>query len=95
MTISGKPFRVIDAEPYPPSKVSFNYKTILEYDSGFLIAIKFRGTFIPNITLDAAVARLKKVEIGRKILDRPGIISKALGIKNEMIPYKITEVKEK
>lgn len=88
-TATGVKFIVIDAEPYPAIKISERYKKILDLDSGQLVAVNYRGTLIPNITVQGGVARLTKVDVEGEIINRPGAISKALGIKDGMSPCEI------
>lgn len=73
-------FVVLAVEPYPASRVKRQYSEILSIQLGMLVAVPHRGTLIPNITVDGGVARLTKVRVGERILDRPGDISKAIGI---------------
>ena len=80
-------FRVLGIEPYPKNKVSKQYLEILAFPMGFLVAIAYRGTFIPNITLKGGVVRLTKVEVKGKVYKNPKAISEALNIKEAMYKY--------
>lgn len=82
-------FKVLEIKPYSNRLVSDRYKKILAFREGFLVAVGFRGTLIPNITLKGGVARLTKIEINGQVFDRPKAISAALGIKEAMQPYEL------
>ena len=83
-------FTVIAVEPYSRDKVSDQYREILDLPPGMLVAVPYRGTLIPNITLKGGVARLTKVQIaGGSVLKRPGAISAALGIRYPFSGYRI------
>lgn len=83
-------FLVLGIEPYPAARVSARYKEILSIQSGMLVAVDYRGTCIPNITVNGGVVRLTKVLINGKTIQRPGAISKALGITRPMCAYSLT-----
>lgn len=85
-------FMVLEAETFPAPKVSKQYKGILGFKPGLLVAVGFRGTCIPNITGGNGVVRLTKIEVSGEIFDRPGTISKALGIEKPMVPYPLREL---
>jgi hypothetical protein len=89
---NGIRFKVIDTELYPAREVSHKFKTILDFKAEHLVAISYRGTLIPNITLENGVVRLTKVEVDGKVFDRPGAISRALGIEEYLTAYDIKEV---
>ncbi len=82
-------FKILEIEPYSKRLVSDRYKKILAFREGFLVAVGFRGTLIPNITLKDGVVRLTKIEISGQVFDRPKVISAALGIEEAMQPYEL------
>jgi hypothetical protein len=85
-------FKVVNVDNFPADRVSERYRRILGIKPGFLVAVWHRGVCIPNITLRDGVARLTKVEVDGKVLDRPGAISKALGVSVPMSPYQLNEL---
>ena len=90
MAPNGCSFTVTAVEPYPRDKVSEQYREILDLPPGMLVAVPYRGTLIPNITLKGGVARLTEVQvIGDSLLKRPGAISAALGIRYPFAGYRI------
>ena len=97
--LTGKKFRtadttftVLEAETYPAPKVSGQYKGILAFKPGLLVAVGFRGTNIPNITGGNGVVRLTKIEVNGETFDRPSTISKVLGIEKPMTAYPLSEL---
>jgi hypothetical protein len=91
-TETGLKFKVVQAEDYPTAKIGKQFKKILALKAGYLVAISYRGTLIPNITLDEGVARLTSVEVEGKVLSRPNAISQAIGIKVPMTAYELRKV---
>lgn len=85
-------FVVLEAESYPASKVSRRYRAVLGFKPGLLVAVGFRGICIPNITGHKGVTRLTKIEANGEVFDRPGDISKVLGVERPMTPYPIREL---
>ena len=85
-------FKVVEAETYPATKVSRRYKGILAFKPGFLVAVGFRGTCIPNITGGNGVVRLTKIEVDGEIFDRPSTISEVLGVERPMTPYQLRQL---
>jgi len=85
-------FTVLEGENFPAGKVSPRYKDILAFRSGLLVAVGFRGICIPNITYDKGVVRLLRVEVGGQVFNRPGDISRAIGVEEPMVPYQLREV---
>lgn len=92
-TSNGVTFKILETEAYSKSKVSPQYKQILDYKSGLLVAISYRASLIPNVTTENGVSRLRKVEIDGRVIDRPNAISTALGITEGMKSYGMSEVK--
>ena len=85
-------FEVLAVDEYPAEKVSKRYKDVLKFRPGYLVAIDYRKTLIPNITVDDGVVRLTKVRIDSKVYSRPGAISSAIGITEAMHAYDIVEL---
>lgn len=85
-------FEILNVEEYPLEKVSERYKELLKFRPGHLVAVMYRGTLIPNITVDDGVVRIREVSVDGKAYDRPGAISAAIGIDEAMYAYEITEV---
>lgn len=85
-------FTVVEVEPYPADRVKPPYRDILSMGEWCLVAVAHRGTLIPNITVKGGVARLTKVRVGEKLLERPGAISKAIGITRAMHPIGLAEI---
>lgn len=79
---NGVIFTVLSIKSFPAKDVSERYRNILAIKPGHLAAINFRGTLLPNITLEGGVAQLVSIEVDGKTISKPGAISKALGIKN-------------
>jgi hypothetical protein len=94
-TLTGVEFEVLAVDIYQSADVSNQYKPILGFTKGELVAINYRGTLIPNITLPGEVIRLTKIAVAGKIFDRPKVISDALGIENALTPYIIKAKKVK
>lgn len=92
-TATGVTFTVLCVESYQKKDVSERYKPILGVKPGHLVAVNYRGTLIPNITLEGGVARIISVSVGELTFDRPRAISEAIGIKDGLTPYIIKEVK--
>jgi len=90
-TRHGRIFEVISVIPYPENEISNQYKEIMEFWPGVLVAVMFRGTLIPNITVRGGVVRLTGIKIAGREFTRPGEISRALRLKESMYAYKITE----
>jgi hypothetical protein len=90
-TIGKVKFEILEVESYSIDKVSKQYKEILKFRPGYLVAVSYRGTFIPNITTDSGVARLTKVRVNDEVYNRPGSISSVIGIKEAMYAYEIVE----
>jgi hypothetical protein len=80
-------FKVLGFEVYLKMEVSERYLGILDFDPGKLVAISYRGTLIPNITLKGGVVRLTKVQVKEQVFSSPKAISMALGIEEAMKPY--------
>ena len=87
--VNGVVFQILELTAFPKEKVSDRYKAILAFKPWLLVALKYRATLIPNITLKDGVVRLTKVEVDGKVIGTPLAISRALGIKKDMIPYKL------
>lgn len=83
---SGITFKVLDIKFFSPNDVGKNNKRLLDFEPNQLVAINYRGTFIPNITTEQGVACLTSVEVGGRTLTRPKAISEALGITKSMEP---------
>lgn len=92
-TEAGVKFTVAGIRNYPEAEVSDRYKGILAFNPGYLVAVSYRGSLIPNITLDEGVVRILAVVIDGKSLIHPHAISQALGVKESMTPYTIKKVK--
>jgi len=88
-TSEGVEFKVMEIEAYPKLEISERYLGILDLALGQLVAVRYRGTLIPNITLKGGVVRITKAEIDGQIFSRPKTISAALGIKEAMKPYEL------
>ena len=88
---SGCVFIVTAIEPYPDNKVSDRYKEILDLAVGVLVAVPYRGTLIPNITLKGGVARLTEVTVKDETYYRPSTISAVLGIKKALVGYRLAD----
>jgi len=86
---SGCYFTVTAIEPYPDNKVSDRYKEILDLPVGVLVAVPYRGTLIPNITVKGGVVRLTGVAVKDETYKRPGEISATLGIKKALAGYRL------
>lgn len=90
MAPNASSFTVTAIEPYPKDKVSESYREILDLPPGMLVAVPYRGTLIPNITLKGGVARLTEVtDAGGKVYKQPKAISAALGIRYPFAGYRI------
>lgn len=87
VTDRGVEFKILEVEDYPEEKVSKPYKAIVQFPYGKLVAINYRGTYIPNITYKGGVVRLIKILVDGKVYERAGEISNALGIIAHMTPY--------
>lgn len=85
--VGGVSFRVLGIIPYTVGNVSKRYEEILKFPSGLLIAIAYRGTLIPNITLKGGVVCLTKVEVKGEVYKTPKTISETLKIEEAMYPY--------
>jgi hypothetical protein len=85
-------FQVMSIDSYRESKVNKQYEEILLIPPGFLAAVAYRGTLIPNITLDGGVARLTKVHVAGKVFKNPKAISAALGINKAMYAYDMKKI---
>lgn len=92
-TANGVIFTILDVQSYPKSKVGERYKRILNFKPGLLVAISFRGTLIPNITLEGGVARLTSVEVDGNSINTTTAISAVVGVKEAMVAYSIKELK--
>lgn len=90
---NGITFTLTEVKSYPKAEVSSRYKDILAFKPGYLVAISYRRALIPNITLEAGVARIMAVDVNGTMYKRPHAISMALGIKDDMSSYPIKEVK--
>ena len=87
---NGCSFTVAAVESYPREKVNERYCEILNLPTAKFVAVSYRGTLIPNITLKGGVARLIEVEVtGGGVYKRPGAISAALGIRYPFAGYHI------
>lgn len=91
-TLNGTSFTVTAIEPYPDNKVSDRYREILDLPEGVLVAVSYRGTLIPNITVNGGVVRLTEVKVRDETYNRPGAISAALGIKKALVGYRLDDV---
>lgn len=85
-------FMVMRAEPYPRDKISSQYKHLLNLPPGKLVAVSYRGTLIPNITVCGGVVRLTFVAVAGLCLSTPKAISEALGIRHPNYPYALRRV---
>ena len=88
----GRKFEILSVVPYPENDISKRYKGIIEFQPGALVAVMFRGTLIPNITVKGGAVRITGIRIAGKEITRPGEISYALNINEAMYAYKITEI---
>jgi hypothetical protein len=87
-------FMVMDIEPYPEERIKPQFKDrLMRLKSGKLVAVTYRGTLIPNITLRGGVVRLTRIAIDGEVLSGPRAISKALGINTAHYPYTLRRVK--
>lgn len=87
---NGCSFTVTAIDPYPKEKVSESYREILDLPAGMLVAVPYRGTLIPNITLRGGVARLMEVTgADGKAYKRPKDISAMLGIRYPFAGYRL------
>lgn len=82
-------FKVLKVKPYQEHQVKPAYRDVLSFKSGMLVAVNFRGTLIPNITLRGGVVRLLEVQVGDRIYSRPSDICRALGVQHPMRPYRL------
>lgn len=85
-------FMVMRAEPYPEDKISSRYKHLLNLPPGKLVAVSYRGTLIPNITLHGGVVRLTKIAVAGLILSTPKAMSEAVGVRHADYPYTLRRV---
>lgn len=88
----GMVFEITSIDSYPEKRISKRYKEIIEFRPDLLVAIDYRGTLIPNITVKGGVVRITGIRIGNTINDKPGKISEALKINKAMYAYKITKI---
>lgn len=86
---SGRSFTIVKIEPYPANKISSRYREIHRQPLGVLVAVPYRGTLIPNVTVKGGVVRLTTVEIDGQLYKRPGEISTSLGVVEAFIGYPI------
>lgn len=87
ITDRGIKFKILEVEDYPEDRISKQYKGIIQFPYGKLVAINFRGTHIANITYNGGVVRLTKIMVNGKVYDRAGTISDVLSIITHMTPY--------
>lgn len=85
-------FMVMRAEPYPRDKISPQYKHLLGISPGKLVAVSYRGTLIPNISLQGGVVRLTSIAVAGSSISTPKAISEALGIGRPNYPYTLHRV---
>lgn len=90
--VNGVTFKVVAAEAYQKEKVSDRYREILKFRKGVVVAVAFRGTLIPNVTLKDGVARLTEVEVAGVNYKNPKAISQALGISEAMYAYDLEKL---
>jgi len=92
--VNGVRFTVCDTEPYAPGRITPQYRDLLKFPAGQVVAISYRGTLIPNITLGAneGVVRLTTVKVGEQVLTKPGQISRVLKLSSDMRAYALTPV---
>lgn len=90
-TANGVQFKVTKIDPYPRSRISDRYREILYFPPGVLVAIPYRGTLIPNITLSKGVVRLLEVEVDGELYDNPKAISQTLKVEEAMYSYDLTK----
>jgi hypothetical protein len=85
-------FTILNVEGYTEERVSKQFKGVLAVKQDHLVAINYRKTLIPNLTLPQGVARITAVSVDNKTFNRPGAISAALGITEPMMPISVNEV---
>jgi hypothetical protein len=90
--VNGVRFKVLGADKFPIDFVSPRYQKILEFPVGKMVAVSFRGTLIPNITMKGGVTRLTQIEVMGLVYDRPKHISEALLIGEAMRAYDLEEI---
>lgn len=88
---SGIVFMVMGIKPYPSDEVSPQYQQILAMPPGKLVAVSYRGTLIPNITVHGGVVRLTRIAVAGSILSTPKAISQALGIRKANCSYALRQ----
>ena len=77
----GIPFTVLGIEGYPDIDIKKQYKPqLVGLEKDQLVAVPYRTTLIPNITMGDGVARITKVVVAGVTYIRPIDISKAIGI---------------
>lgn len=76
------PFTVLGIEGFPNPEISKQYqKRLIGLSADQLVAVPYRTTLIPNITIGDGVVRLTKVVVNGQVYTRPIDISKAIGVK--------------
>ncbi|MEK7062290.1 MAG: hypothetical protein AAB504_03135 [Patescibacteria group bacterium] len=89
--VNGVHFQVLGIEPYPRKKISKQYKEILKFRSGVLVAIPYRGTLIPNITIRGGVVRIIKIDVYCSTYKNPKAICEALEVREAIYPYDLSK----
>jgi len=98
-TVAGRTFKrgstvfmVLGVQSYPRERIHSRFERVLRVPRGTLVAVSYRGTFIPNIVVQGGVVRLTRVAVLGSILSTPKAISEALGIKQDYHPYELQRV---
>ncbi len=77
----GTPFTVLGVKGYPDPDIKKRWQSqLVGLTSGQLVAVPYRTTLLPNISLGDGVAQLTKVVVAGVTYIRPIDISKAIGI---------------
>lgn len=82
-----QPFTVLGIEGYPNPEISKQYqKHLIGLSADQLIAVPYRTTLIPNITIGDGVVKLTKVAVNGQVYTRPIDISRAIGVSKAYDP---------
>ena len=79
-------FMVMEVEAYPRDRVTPQFREVLNAPPGTLVAIPYRGTLIPNISVRGGVVRLTKIAVLGSVCKTPKTISESLGV---IQPYRL------
>lgn len=89
----GVPFTVLEILGYPDPDIMKQYQPhLIGLPAGKLIAVPYRTTLIPNITLGDGVAKLTKVVVNGQTFTRPIDISKAIGVSKAYDPQPLKKI---